>query len=106
MKNAPMPDNNRNKCRENGTERSEIKIESIYGGLGAEMMDKKLNSYIGFESHTKAIKIKENSEENQYKESQIRKDISKKQGLKKMDGIGNVNGTLYALLTRENTSSP
>ena len=39
-------------------------------------MDKKLNSYIRLESHIKAIQIKENSEENQSKESQVRKDIS------------------------------
>ena len=82
LKNAPMPDNNRNKSRENETGRSEIKIESIYGGLGAEMMDKKLNSYIGLESQIKATKIKENSEENQSKESQVRKDIRKEAGIK------------------------
>ena len=82
LNNAPMPDNNRNKSSENETDRSEIKIESIYGGLGAEMMDKKLNSYIGLESQIKAIKIKENSEENQSKESQVRKDIRKEAGIK------------------------
>ena len=40
MKNAPMPDNNKNKSRENEADGSEIKIESIYGGLGAEMIRK------------------------------------------------------------------
>ena len=40
MKNA---DKNRSKSRENGTDRSEIKIESMKGGLGAEMMEKKLD---------------------------------------------------------------
>ena len=78
MKNAPIPDNNRNKSRKNDADRSEIKIESIYGGLGAEMMDKKLNSYIGLESQIKAIQIKEN----QSKESQVRKDIRIEAGVK------------------------
>ena len=40
MKNASMPDNIKNKSRENETDRSEIKIEWLYGGLRAEMMDK------------------------------------------------------------------
>ena len=82
MKNAPMPDKNRSKSRENETDRSEIKIESMKGGLGAEMMDKKLNSYIGLESQIKAIQIKENCEENQSKESQVRNDIRKEAGVK------------------------
>ena len=82
MKNA---DKNRSKSRENGTDRSEIKIESMKGGLGAEMMEKKLNSYIGLESQiqeVKAIQIKENCEENQSKESQVRNDIRKEAGVK------------------------
>ena len=82
MKNA---DKNRSKYRENGTDRSEIKIESMKGGLGAEMMEKKLNSYIGLESQiqeVKAIQIKENCEENQSKESQVRNDIRKEAGVK------------------------
>ena len=82
MKNAPMSNNNRNKSRENETDRSEIKIKLMNGGQGAEMMDKKLNSYIGLESKIKAIQIKENCEENQSKESQVRKDIRKKDGIK------------------------
>ena len=89
MNNAPMPDKNRSKSRENGTDRSEIKIESMKGGLRAEMMDKKLNSYIGLvdsyiglESQIKAIQIKENCEENQFKESQVRNDIRKEAGVK------------------------
>ena len=82
MRNESMPDNNRNKSRENENDRSEIKIESIYGGLGTEMMDKKLNSNIGLESEIKAIQIKENCEENQSKESQVRKDIRKEAGVK------------------------
>ena len=82
MKNAPMPDNNRNKSRENEADRSEIKIESMNGGLGAGMMDKKLNSYIGLESQIKAIQIKAKCEENQSKESQVRKDIRKEAGVK------------------------
>ena len=82
MKNAPMPDKNRSKSRENGTDRSEIKIESMKGGLGAEMMDKKLNSYIGLESQIKAIQITENCEKNQSKESQVRNDIRKEAGVK------------------------
>ena len=82
MKNA---DKNRSKSRENGTDRSEIKIESMKGGQGAEMMEKKLNSYIGLESQiqeVKAIQIKENCEENQSKESQVRNDIRKEAGVK------------------------
>ena len=82
MKNAPMPDNNRNKSRENETDRSEIKIKSINGRLGAEMMDNKLNSYIGLESQIKAIQFKENCKENQSKEIQVRKDIRKEAGVK------------------------
>ena len=82
MKNAPMPDNNRNKSRENEADRSENKIDSIYGGMGAETMDKKLNSYTGLENQIKAIQIKENSEENQSRESQVRKDIRKEAGVK------------------------
>ena len=89
MNNAPMPDKNRSKSRENGTDRSEIKIESMKGGMRAEMMDKKLNSYIGLvnsyiglESQIKAIQIKENCEENQSKESQVRNDIRKEAGVK------------------------
>ena len=82
MKNAPMPDKNRSKSREIGTDRSEIKIESMKGGLGAEMMDKKLNSYIGLESQIKAIQIKENCEENQSKENQVRNDIIKEARVK------------------------
>ena len=85
MKNVtqcPMPDNNRNKSRGNETDRTEIKIKSMNGRLGAEMMDKKLNSYIGLENEIKAIQIKENSEENQSKESQVRKDIRKEAGIK------------------------
>ena len=82
MRNESMPDNNRNKSRENENDRSEIKIESIYGGLGTEMMDKKLNSNIGLESEIKAIQNEENSEENQSKESQVRKDIRKEAGVK------------------------
>ena len=82
MRNESMPANNRNKSRENENDRSEIKIESIYGGLGTEMMDKKLNSNIGIESKIKAIQIKENCEENQSKESQVRKDIRKEAGVK------------------------
>ena len=82
MRNESMPDNNRNKSRENENDRSEIKIESIYGGLGTEMMDKKLNSNIGFESEIKAIQIKENCEANQSKESQVRKDSRKEAGVK------------------------
>ena len=65
MKNASMSYKNRNKSRENETDRNEIKIESINVGLEAEMMDKKLNSYIELESQIKAIQIKENCEENQ-----------------------------------------
>ena len=105
VKNAPMPDNIRNKSRENETDRSEIKIESKNGRLGAEMMNKKLIFYIGIKSEIKAIQIKENCEENQSKKSQARKDIRKEAGviLKKKDGIGKVNGTLCALLTREKT---
>ena len=82
MRNESMPDNNRNKSRENENDRSEIKIESIYGGLGTEMMDKKLNSNIGLESKIKAIQIKEICEENQSKESQVRKDIRKEEEIK------------------------
>ena len=82
MKNAQMPDNNRNKSRENETDRSEIKIKSVNGRLEAGMMDKKLNSYFGFISQIKAIQIKENCEENQSKESQVRKDIRKEAGVK------------------------
>ena len=82
MKNAYMLDNKRNKSRKNETDRSEIKIESINGGLGTEMMDKKLNSNIGLEKEIKTIQIKENSEENQSKESQVRKDIRKEAGVK------------------------
>ena len=91
MKNESMPDNNRNISRENETNRSEIEIESINCGLGAEMMDKKLNSYIGLESLIKAIQIKGNCEENQSKESQVRKDIRKEEEIKE-NGWDRKNG--------------
>ena len=67
------------------------------------MMDKISNSYIELDSQLKAIQIKENSEENQSKESQVRKDIRKEAGVKEMDELGKVNGTLCTLLTREKT---
>ena len=103
MKNASMPDNNRNNSRENETDSSEIKSETINGGLGAEIKNKTLNSYIGLESQINAIQIKENCKENQSNQNQIRKDIKKKQRLKKADGKGKAYGHLYALLTREKT---
>ena len=46
------------------------------------MMDKISNSYIELDSQLKAIQIKENSEKNQSKESQVRKDIRKEAGVK------------------------
>ena len=82
MRNSPMPDNNRNKSRENEADRSEIKLESMNGKLEAEMMDKKLNSYMELESHITAIQIKENCKEKQSKESLVRKSIRKEAGVK------------------------
>ena len=55
-----MPKYNRDKPRKNETDSIEIKIQSIYGVLRAEMIGKKFNSYIGLESLIKAIQIKEN----------------------------------------------
>ena len=73
------------------TYNSEIRIESINGRLGAEMKDdKKLNSCFVLERQIKAIQIKENSEANQSKQNQIRKDIRKKQRLKKIEEKGKV----------------
>ena len=100
MKNASKPDNNRNNSRENETDSSEIKSESINGRLRAEIKDKTFNSYIGLESQIKAI----NCEENQSKQNQIRKYIRKEAEIKKkVDGKRKANGHLYALLTREKT---
>ena len=61
-----------------------------------------LNSYIGLES-IKAIQIKETVREINLRRAMSERIPEKKQGLKKIDGIGKVYGTLYALLTRENT---
>ena len=77
MKNAAIPENNRNKSKENETDSSEIKSESINDRLGADMIDKKFNSNIGLESQIKAIQIKESCEENQSKHNQSRNNIRK-----------------------------
>ena len=64
MKNASLSKNNKNKSRENETDSSEIKIESINGGLGAGMIDKKFNSYIGLESQKIQYGLKKTGKEN------------------------------------------
>ena len=58
MKNASLPENNRNKSRQDETDRSENKMESIIDRLRAEMIDTKLSSYNGLERQIKAIPIK------------------------------------------------
>ena len=60
MKNASMPENNRNKSRVIETDRSKIKIDWIR--QGAEMVDKKFNLYKGLENQIKAIQIQDNRE--------------------------------------------
>ena len=82
MKNAAIPENNRNKSRENETDSSEIKSESINDVLGADMIDKKFNSNIGLESQIKAIQIKEICEANQSKQNQSRNNIRKEAEIK------------------------
>ena len=101
MKNASMLYKNRNKSRENETDRSKIKIESINVGLGAELMDKKLNSYIELESQIKAIQIKKNVKKINLSRTKSEKISEKKQRLMKTYRKGKANGTVYVPLTRE-----
>ena len=90
-----------NKSRENVTDRREIKIESINVGLGAEIMDKKLNSYIELESQIKVIQIKKIVKKINLSRTKLEKISEKKQRLKKTYRKGKANGTVYAPLTRE-----
>ena len=105
MENAAIPENNRNKSRENETDSSEIKSGSINDRLGADMIDKKFDFNTGLENLIKAIQIKESCEENHIQIKKAVKKINlsrtkaeiiseKKQRLKKVNGIGKVNGTL------------
>ena len=55
MKNASKPEKDRNKSRENQTDSSEIKSESINDILRVDIINKKFDSYIGLGSQIKAI---------------------------------------------------